>query len=162
MGKGNLNIDKYGKATRFGSGQDATKGGRKKNIYTVLRETGYSIDDIRTSFREIAFYKYSEIESILKKKENYKDWPTIFVVVARAYLEAAKAGDFAKLKQIMDYLLPTANTYLNVHKSERNEVEETDTIGHVIVLSDDPLEERKRKMEEEYEQYLLSQKKDEK
>lgn len=87
-----------GKSKKFGSGQDPTKGGRPKKIYTVLKELGYSKDDVRTAFGELLFYNMDELKEVVEKK----DTPAIVLVVATAIRQAIKKGDYHKVKEIID------------------------------------------------------------
>ena len=100
MPSGRKDIAKDGKATQFPY-NDPTKGGRKKKIYNVLKDMGYSKDDISSCFNELAFYSKKDIELILKKT----DIPIIVQTIAKTYLEAEKNGDYSKVKDIVEQVV---------------------------------------------------------
>ena len=72
--------------------------GRPKKIYTILKEKGYSKDDIRTAFGELLFYTPQELE-ILEKQNNV---PSIVLIVAKAIKRAIYKGDYSIIKDIME------------------------------------------------------------
>lgn len=86
---------------KFGQGQDPTKGGRPKKIYTILKETGYSKDDIRTAFGELAFYNMKQLKEVVEKE----DTPAIVLVVATALRKAIQNGDYSKIKEIIEQVI---------------------------------------------------------
>lgn len=86
---------------KFGDGQDPTKGGRKKKIYTILKEKGYSKDDIVSCFGEMAFYNLSELNEVVEDREK----PAIMIVVARAFIRAIENGDWRYIKEIMEHTI---------------------------------------------------------
>ncbi len=100
-GKGNPDIVKAGEATQFGKGQDPTKGGRKKNIYKVLKETGYSKDDIRTAFAEMPMHTLKDLQAIYKNDDS----PALARVVAKAMHDAVKSGKISGIKEILEYAI---------------------------------------------------------
>jgi len=102
--KGNDKIKEYGKDTRFGSGQDPTKGGRKKKIYTVLKDKGYSKDDVITAFTEMLFYSLDELKEVAQDKTK----PIIMGIVATALRDAYIQGDYKKGKDIIEQVIGRA------------------------------------------------------
>lgn len=86
---------------QFGSGQDATKGGRKKKIYTILKEKGYSAEDTKAAFNELAYYTLDELKEVVQKK----DTPVIILVVAVAFKKAVEQGDWRKISEIMEHII---------------------------------------------------------
>jgi len=99
VGKGNPPVEH-----QFSSTNQPVKNGRPKKIYTILKESGYSKDDIRTVFGEMAFYTIKELE------EAYKDEtkPVIFKVVANAFRKAAKEGNYRYIKEILEQYIGKA------------------------------------------------------
>lgn len=73
--------------------------GRKKKIYTILKEKGYSKEDTIAAFGEMAYYSVPE----LKKLHADRKQPVIVRIVANQYYQALVKGDFAKIKEIMEY-----------------------------------------------------------
>jgi hypothetical protein len=84
---------------KFGEGQKQGTG-RKKKIYTILKEKGYSKDDIKTAFGELAFYTLDE----LKKVYQDEKMPVITRIVANQFFVCLKKADWSKIKEIMHYI----------------------------------------------------------
>ena len=59
-GRGNIRPEDNPKS--FKTHPENIGGGRKKKIYTILKEKGYSKDDINTCFGELMFYWYSSVK----------------------------------------------------------------------------------------------------
>jgi hypothetical protein len=89
---------------KFGSGQDPTKGGRKKKIYTVLKDKGYSKDDVITAFTEMLFYSLDELKEVAQDKTK----PIIMGIVATALRDAYIQGDYKKGKDIIEQVIGRA------------------------------------------------------
>lgn len=75
--------------------------GRKKKIYTILKEKGYSADDIKTAFGEIAFYNTEELSSII----DDNDKPIITRIVANQFKLALDKGDWNRIKEILEHTI---------------------------------------------------------
>lgn len=112
----NPNISEAGKNTRFSSENQPARNGRKRNVYTVLRETGYSSHDIRLAFGEMAWHSEKEIKAILDDPEK----PMIARIVAKQYIEALKKGNYLKVKEIIEHVIgkPTAKQEHSVSDQE--------------------------------------------
>ena len=93
-----------GKRVKFGSGQDPTKGGRKKKIYTILKDKGYSKDDVITAFTEMLFYSIDELKEVAQDKSK----PIIMGIVATALKDAYIQGDYKKGKDIIEQVIGRA------------------------------------------------------
>lgn len=117
----NNNLLKGHEPTQFGSGQDPTKGGRKKKIYTILKEKGFGAEDIKAAFGEMAFYTVPEL------KEVYDDdsKPVIARIVANQFYQALKKSDWTKIKEILEHVVgkPDQRTSHNVEGSPFNTIE---------------------------------------
>lgn len=74
--------------------------GRKKKIYTILKEKGYSKDDIVTAYGELAFYDIDELEKIKEDKTK----PIITRIVAKQFIECFRKCDWLKIKDIIEHL----------------------------------------------------------
>jgi hypothetical protein len=72
--------------------------GRHRKIYTILKENGYSKDDIRTAFGELLFYNSNELDRIAERD----DLPAIVLIVAKAIKRALRNGDYKFIKDIME------------------------------------------------------------
>ena len=105
------NLKKFG----IDKGKDPNAG-RKKKIYTILKEKGYGSQDIKTAFKEMAWYTLSEL------KEVYSDdsKPVITRIVANQFHKAYLKGDWSRIKEIMEYTIgrPVETTKLQVEKSD--------------------------------------------
>jgi hypothetical protein len=101
MSTGNMNIAKAGEATQFGRGQDNTKGGRPKSIYTIIKNKGFGSDDIRLAFSELAFYTLEE----LSETKADKTTPIIARIIANQFMIAFERSDWAKVKDIIEHVI---------------------------------------------------------
>ena len=88
-------------STQFGKGQPTNLGGRKKKIYTVLKEKGYNKDDVVTAFTEMLFYSIDELKDVAQDKSK----PIIMGIVATALREAYLQGDYKKGKDIIEQVI---------------------------------------------------------
>ena len=89
---------------KFGYGQDPTKGGRKKKIYTILKDKGFSKDDVTTAFTEMLFYSIEELKDVAQ--DNSK--PIIMKIVATALRDAYVKGDYKKARDIIEQVIGRA------------------------------------------------------
>jgi hypothetical protein len=83
--------------------------GRKKKIYTVLKEKGYSADDIRTAFGEIAYYDEQELEEVIGDTSK----PIITRIVANQFKTAFYKGDWNKIKEILEHTIGKPDQNIN-------------------------------------------------
>lgn len=81
--------------------QNINKKGRPKKLYTVLKESGYSKDDIRAAFMDIGHSTEAEARKVLEDE----DQDLIYQVVCKAFLEAKSKGDYKLIREIMDVVL---------------------------------------------------------
>lgn len=98
---GRKDIHKDGKKTQFSSENQPRNPGRKKKIYTILKEKGFSAEDIRTAFGEMAWYTLKELQQVHKDDKK----PIIMRIVANQLFQALKKGEWAKIKEILEYVL---------------------------------------------------------
>ena len=94
--------------------ENINKKGRPKKIYTVLKETGYSKDDIRTVFGELPFYTLDELKEIHMDETK----PVIARIVANQLFLALKKGDYTKIREILQLTLQSTENANGVHKVE--------------------------------------------
>lgn len=95
-------IDNFGdkiNTNGFDKNPDNIGGGRKPKIYTILKDKGYSKDDIKACFGELGFYTKQELNEVLQNEEL----PIIQQIVANQFLEALKGGDWGKIKEILEH-----------------------------------------------------------
>jgi len=89
------------KATRFSAENQPANPGRKKKIYTVLKEQGFSKDDIRSAFGELAWYSEDDLKDLSKDTSK----PMITRIVAKQFLEAYKRKDWNKIRDIIEHTI---------------------------------------------------------
>nr|OQX98389.1 MAG: hypothetical protein B6I27_02675 [Erwiniaceae bacterium 4572_131] len=81
--------------------ENINKKGRPKKIYTILKNKGFSKDDITTAFKELSFYKLSE----LKKLFEDDNIPVILRIAANQFKEALQKGDMNKVKEMLEHVI---------------------------------------------------------
>lgn len=82
-------------------GQSGNPKGRPKKIYTVLKEKGFSGDDIKTAFGEMAWYTLKELKQVHKDEKK----PVIMRIVANQFYLALSKGDWGKVKEILEHTI---------------------------------------------------------
>jgi hypothetical protein len=82
-------------------GQSGNPKGRPKKIYTIIKDMGYTTDDIRGAFKELMFYTLSDLKEIHKDESK----PVIVRIIANQLYLALKKGDLSKIKDIMERVL---------------------------------------------------------
>lgn len=100
----------------FSTTNQPTGNGRKKKIYTILKDSGYSSDDARTAFGELAWYTENEIKEV----KNKEDSPVIIKVVAAAYLKALKDGNYSFIKDIIEQFIGKSTQRNEIAVSKNN------------------------------------------
>lgn len=99
-----------GTLTPWEKGTTGNPNGRPKKIYTLLKETGYSKDDIRIAFNELAWMTPDQLKIIFEKKDS----PAILKVIAHAYKKAIEKGDYKFVKDIMEQVIGTARQNIDI------------------------------------------------
>ena len=122
-----MSLAEAGKNTRFGNGQDTSRGGRKKKIYTILKEKGYGKQDIKTAMKELAFYTKDELTDVT----NNEDLPVIARIVSNQFLSALKDNNWTKIKEILEHVIGKPNQKAEVTHDVSNNLEKISfRIGH--------------------------------
>ena len=68
------------------------RNGRPKKIYTILKDKGYSKDDVRACFGELLMYNQEELEEL----SNDKTKPAITIILAKHLSKAIESGVYEK------------------------------------------------------------------
>ena len=97
-----------GAVHRIQKGETLNPNGRPKKIYTVLKESGYTKDDIRDAFAEIGWQNEADIDEIL----NDESKPMILRLIAKAFKRGTDKGDFRYVSEILQHVVgkPTEKT----------------------------------------------------
>lgn len=90
-----------GAIKRFQKGDIGNPNGRPKRIYTVLKESGYTKEDIRDAFEEIGWQNLTDLHEILKDETK----PAILKVIANAFIKGAEKGDFRYVSEILQHVM---------------------------------------------------------
>lgn len=86
---------------RLQKGETGNPNGRPKKIYTVLKQSGFSKDDVRDAFEEIGWQSIDELKEI----ENDPTKPAILKVIAKAFIRGAEKGDFRYVSEILQHVV---------------------------------------------------------
>lgn len=90
-----------GAMNRLQKGETGNPNGRPKKIYTVLKQSGFSKDDVRDAFEEIGWQSIDELKEI----ENDPTKPAILKVIAKAFIRGAEKGDFRYVSEILQHVV---------------------------------------------------------
>lgn len=77
------------------------KDGRPKKIYTILKESGYTRDDIKEAFAEIGWQTADDIEAIIEDETK----PMIVRLIAKAFKRGTEKGDFRYVSEILQHTI---------------------------------------------------------
>lgn len=79
-------------------GESGNPNGRPRKIYTILKNKGYSKDDVRTVFQELSFYTPAELKKAIKDPKT----PAIMLIAAKAMEAASGKGEYSKVREIIE------------------------------------------------------------
>jgi hypothetical protein len=97
-------IIEAGKNTRFGSpgGPDPRQGGRKKTIRNLLRDQGYTGEDIRAAGTILGFMTAEELSETVSDETK----PIIVRVIGGALLKSLQKTNLRTVKELLDIVTP--------------------------------------------------------
>lgn len=101
MPGGNKNIKPSDNPKPFKKGVVQNPNGAPKKIYTIIKEMGYSANDMKAAFGELSWYNVDELKNL--HADNSK--PMIVRIVANQIYLALTKGDMSKIKEILEYTL---------------------------------------------------------
>ena len=89
------------------------RNGRPRKIYSVLKETGYTRDDVREAFNEIS---WASVDDLKRYFEN-PNAPAIVRVIAHAFKRAIEKGDYRYVREILEQSIgkPKETVDLSLH-----------------------------------------------
>ena len=96
-------------------------GGRPKKIYNVLKNLGYSADDMKTAFFELAFYTETELKAMYDNETK----PIITRIIANQFLQALKESDWGKIKEILEHVIGKPNQSTDITTGGEKVYQET-------------------------------------
>lgn len=85
----------------FKPGESGNPAGRPKKIFTVLKESGYTRDDIREAFTEIGWQTMDDLQEIFKNDKS----PAIMRLIAHAFKRGVEKGDFRYVSEILQHVI---------------------------------------------------------
>ena len=103
---------------RFSSENQPAKNGRKRNTYTILKDKGYSLNDITAAAGELAFYTEPELESTLQNESL----PIITRIIAKNYLRALQEGSLKEVEHALILASKSSSPEQRSDKVEKIEV----------------------------------------
>lgn len=90
-----------GAINRFKPGESGNPEGRPKKIFTILKESGFSKDDIRDAFEEIGWQTVEQLQALLDDPAK----PAIIKVIAKAFHRGAEKGDYRYVAEILQQVI---------------------------------------------------------
>lgn len=102
------NIEPY----KMKPGQTLNPNGRPKKIYTVLKESGYSKDDMREAFHEIGWLTEDDAKAIIDDPTK----PLLVKTLAQAFIKGAMKGDYRYIAEIIQQVIGKPKESLEITK----------------------------------------------
>jgi len=103
---------------RFSSENQPAKNGRRKNIHTILKDKGYSVNDITAAAGELAFYTEAELEEAIQNESL----PMITRIIAKNYLRAFQEGSLKEIEHALILASKSSSTQSRTPSIENIEV----------------------------------------
>lgn len=90
-----------GSIVKLEKGESGNLNGRPKKIYSVLKESGYSKEDIKAAFEEIGWQTSDDLDAILDDSTK----PMILRLIAKAFQKGTEKGDFRYVSEILAHVI---------------------------------------------------------
>lgn len=90
--------------------QNINREGRPKKIYTIIKESGFAPEDAIAVFSEFAYYTIKDLYKVCDDETK----PALLRIVAGQITEAHKAKNFAKIKEILEYIIGKPNQPIQI------------------------------------------------
>lgn len=117
--------------------------GRPKRIYTLLKESGATKDDIVAAFAEVGWQTRADLETILANE----DAPMFLKVLAKALIKGADKGDFRYISEMMAYVLGKPKEQTENKHLHKILVEYVNPNDRALSTSPEPTEDTQRSEE---------------
>ena len=104
-GKNKIHEHKNANTNGFDKNPQNIGNGRKRKIYTILKEQGYSKDDFNTAIGELFWYNLKELQQVHKDDNK----PVIVRIISNQLFLALKNGDFKMIKDLAEHYLGKPN-----------------------------------------------------
>lgn len=105
-------------ATQFSSSNQPEKNGRPKKIYTIIKESGFSLDDMREAFKDIGWQTLEDAQVLVDDPKS----PLIVKVIAQAFIKGATKGDFRYIDNIIQHAIGKPKETQDIKTDNKHEI----------------------------------------
>jgi len=111
---GNLkgNISAKGKGFD-GNPQNINTDGKQRKLFTIIKDNGYSKEDARELFHQLAWSTTDELKKIFEDENA----PAITKVIAHAFKKAISKGDYRYISEIIQQSIGKPTESVNANNS---------------------------------------------
>lgn len=90
--------DKAGTGGFHNNPQNINKNGRPKRLVQLMKDKGYSKDDVKSTYASLADCSKADLGNLVKNK----DATALEVSIARAFMKAMSKGEYRLIKDIVE------------------------------------------------------------